>query len=446
MFGTLTGSSPSITFHPADLLQNLIRFNTTNPPGNEMECIRYIANLLEEAGITPLLLARDPRRPNLVARLPGRGNAPPLLLYGHVDVVPAADQVWQYPPFEGRLADGQIWGRGALDMKGGVAMMLAAFLTAKLRQLSLPGDVIFAALSDEEMLGDYGSKYLVKSHAHLFRNVRYAIGEFGASTFYIGEQKFYPIMVSEKQICGILAHIHGPTGHTTIPVRGGAMGRLGQILVRLDRRNLPVHITPVTRNMLQTMAAVLPFPSNLMMNQLLNPRLTDRVLGMLGSKGQVLDPILRHTVNPMLVKGGEHIGQVPKEVLLHLACILLPGFETYDILDELRPIVGQGVDMEVTHYEPVPPVPDMGLFPLLSGILKEADPSGIAVPLLLPAPTDGHNFAQLGIQTYGFLPMNLQPDFDFWQLLHASDERIPVEALEFGTAAIYKLLQRFGKN
>jgi acetylornithine deacetylase/succinyl-diaminopimelate desuccinylase-like protein len=146
---------------PAQLLQRLIRFNTTNPPGNEADCVRYIQSVLEEAGISSALVARDEQRPNLVARLKGRGDAAPLLLQGHMDVVTTAHQEWKYPPFEGLEAEGYIWGRGALDMKGGVAMMLAAFARAGAEGTELPGDVILTILSDEEVGGHYAARYLV---------------------------------------------------------------------------------------------------------------------------------------------------------------------------------------------------------------------------------------------------------------------------------------------
>src|SRR6266568_4150158 len=187
----------SIYQRPAELLQQLIRFNTTNPPGNEAECITYIKDLLTEAGVQTSIIARDPARPNLLARFKGQGNASPLLLQGHVDVVTTENQRWQYPPFEGKEVDGYIWGRGALDMKGGVAMMLAAFLHAKAEGVSLPGDVVLAVLSDEEAGGNYGAKYLVEQHADVFQDVHYAISEFGSFPLYLGGRKFYPIQVAE---------------------------------------------------------------------------------------------------------------------------------------------------------------------------------------------------------------------------------------------------------
>jgi acetylornithine deacetylase/succinyl-diaminopimelate desuccinylase-like protein len=197
-------------------------------------------------------------RPNLLARLKGRDEAPSLLLQGHIDVVPVEGQNWQHPPFEGKNVDGWVWGRGALDMKGGVAMMLAAFLRAKAEGLTLPGDVLLLVLSDEEAGGDYGAKYLVEEHAGLFDGVRYALGEFGGFPLYVGGRRFYPIQVAEKQRCFLRAVVRGPGGHGALPMRGGAMAKLARLLKQLDRRRLPVHVTPVARRFLETMAACCP--------------------------------------------------------------------------------------------------------------------------------------------------------------------------------------------
>ena len=430
---------------PAELLQQLIRFNTTNPPGNERECVEWIDELLRDGGYETKILARDPERPNLLARLEGRGEAPPLLLYGHVDIVPVKGQNWQHQPFEGKNVDGWIWGRGALDMKGGVAMMLAAFLKAKAQGLTPPGDVLFLALSDEESGGDYGAKYLVEEHAGLFDGVRYALGEFGGFTLYVGRRRFYPIQVAEKQLCFLRAVVRGPGGHGALPLRGGAMAKLARLLKRLDRRRLPVHITPAARRFFETMAAASPFPTSTILRGLLDPRLTDRMLDLLRSKGRAFDPMLHNTVNATIVRGGEKINVIPSEVTVELDGRLLPGYTPTDVIAELRRLVGEDIEFEVIRHDPGPSAePDMGLFDTLAGILREADPDGIPVPLLFPAITDARFFSKLGIQTYGFLPMKLPADFNFNQTVHAADERIPAEALSFGAAAIYKALQRFG--
>ncbi len=205
--------------YPEKILQKLIRFDTTNPPGNEKACIDYIDDLLKKNGIESVLITKDPGRPNLIARLKGSGTAPPLLMYGHADVVTTENQIWRHPPFEGKITDGFIWGRGALDMKGTIAMMAAALIRAKAENLKPAGDIVFAVLSDEESGGNFGARYLVENYPEQFSGIRYAIGEFGACAMYVGRQKFYPIQVSEKQICWIEVTIKGPGGHGSVPLK-----------------------------------------------------------------------------------------------------------------------------------------------------------------------------------------------------------------------------------
>lgn len=438
-----SANSRPIYQRPVEILQNLIRFDTTNPPGNEAECIAYVNSLLREAGFETTLLARDPNRPNLIARLKGQGTAPPLLIYGHVDVVTTLGQAWTHPPFEGVIADGCIWGRGALDMKGAVAMMLAAFLRARVENLSAAGDIVLAVLSDEEGGGDYGAKYLVESYPDHFKDIRYALGEFGGARFYFGRNKLYPIMVAEKQICWMRTHLLGPGGHGSVPVRGSAMAKLAHLLQKLDGRRLPVHITPAARQMVEGMASALPFPQNLVLRQLLNPRLTDFILRFLGTRGQGLQPLFHNTVNATIVRGGDTINVIPSEISLELDGRLLPGFKPDDIIAELHRLVGNEVEFDVVRHDPGPPEPDLGFFDTLAGILREADPGALPVPMLMPGVTDGRFFSQLGIQTYGFMPMNLPRGLELLKKAHAADECIPVESLEFGANAIYQALQRY---
>ena len=443
---TTKNKVPSIYQRPVELLQKLIQFDTTNPPGNEAECVSYIDALLTEAGIETSILSKDPKRTNLVARLSGQGEAAPLLMYGHVDVVTTKNQAWQHPPFEGKIVDDYLWGRGTLDMKGGVAMMVAAFLRAKAEGAKLPGDVILCVVSDEEVGGDFGAKFLVKEHADLFEGVKYAIGEFGGFSMYLGGKKFCPVMISEKQICRIKATVRGPGGHGSMPVKGGAMEKLSHLLAALDKHRLPVHITPTMRLMIENIASELGGLTGFMLKQLANPLLTDLILDLLGEKVRTFDPLLHNSVSPTILKGSDKINVIPSEVSVQLDGRLLPGYTPDDMIAELRQIVGDdvGVEFEVMGYDPGPAEPDMGLYNTLTNILKEADPESIPIPLLLTGVTDARFFSQLGIQTYGFLPMLLPEDFNFTSVIHAADERIPVKAVEFGANAIYELLQRFG--
>ena len=438
------GNLSPIYQRPAELLQRLIQFDTTNPPGNESDCIMFIRGLLAEAGIESRIVAETPERPNLIARLPGQGNAPPLLLYGHVDVVTTENQVWQHPPFEGKIADGYLWGRGALDMKGAVAMMLSAFLRSKAEGISLPGDVVLTVLSDEEAGSNRGAKFLVEQHPDLFQGIHYALGEFGGFTMHIGNQRFYPIMIAEKQICWMKATVRGPGGHGSIPIHGGAMRKLSELLRIIDRNRLPVHVTPVARQMFSKIAASLGGINGLMLKQLLNPSLTNSVLNLLGERARIFDPLLHNSVSPTILHGSQKINVIPNTVTVELDGRLLPGFQPEDLISELRQITGSDVEFEVIRYDPGPAEPDLGLFDLLADVLRSADPGGVPIPLLLSGVTDGRFFSQLGIQTYGFTPMRLPEDFNFTGTIHAADERIPVDAVEYGTNAIFQVMQRFG--
>jgi acetylornithine deacetylase/succinyl-diaminopimelate desuccinylase-like protein len=425
-----------------ELLQELIRFDTTNPPGDEGDCIGFVQRQLEEAGCETQIYASDPARPNLVSRLPG-GDAPPLLLYGHVDVVTTAGQAWTHPPFEGRLEDGYVWGRGALDMKGGVAMLVQAFLRAKREEATLPGDLVLVVLADEENGGDLGAKFLVEEQPQLFAGIRYAIGEFGGFSLPIAGKRFYPIQVAEKQICWLKATIRGPGGHGALVQRGGTVARLGKLLRDLDRKRLPVHVTPVVREFVERMAAELPRKEATVLRSLLKPRLTDGALRLLGDRAATIEPMLRNTVNATIIRGGAKINVVPSEIALELDGRALPGFSPDDVIGELQTVVGDDVELELVRHDPGPAAPDLGLFEVLAGVIRELDPEGIPVPLLQIGVTDGRFFSQAGVQTYGFLPMRLPQDFAFTRLIHAADERIPVDALEFGAEAVWRAVQRF---
>ena len=439
-----TAAGSDIWTRPAELLRDLIRFDTTNPPGNERACISYIESLLGAAGIESTIRAREPDRPNLIARLPGRGTAPPLLLQGHVDVVTTAGQQWSKPPFEATVDGGFIWGRGAVDMKGGVAMMLSALLGAKAEGVEPAGDVIFCALADEENMSPYGAEWLVREHAELFDGVRHAIGEFGGFTMHAGGRRFYPIQVAEKQVCTIRMTLRGAPGHGSIPVRGGAMATLARVLRKLDRSRLPVHVTPVTRQMIEAMAGALPRVQGSFLRLLLDPRLTNRVLDRMGDRARVLDPILHNTVSATGLTASDKFNVIPGRVEVVLDGRMLPGFAPQQLVDELHALVGADVELEVLKHDPGPPEPDLALLGTLGSILEQADPGSTAIPLLMPGVSDARFFALLGIQTYGFTPMKLPADFNFWAGVHGADERIPTDAVEFGARAIGQALRRFG--
>ena len=426
---------------PVELLQELIRYDTTNPPGAERACVERIGALLSAEGVEWQTYAATPERPNLVARLPG-GPGPGLVLQGHVDVVTTVNQKWAHPPFAGDLVDGWVWGRGALDMKNGVAMMVDAFLRAKREGTRLPGDLLLVVLADEEAGGVEGAAWLTDNHPELFSGVRHTLGEGGGYSNLMGGVRFYPIMVSEKRGCQLLVTLRGPGGHGSLPMRGGAMAKLGEVLQVLNRTRLPVHLTEPVRLQLEGMRDKFLGERAALFNRLLDPNQADAALDELGAEGRSLDATLHNTVNATIVEGGLKINVIPSEVRLSLDGRLLPGQGPEDLLRELRAVIGEEPEIEVVKLGPAQPEPDLRGFQVLADIIRELDPDGVPVPYLVSGGTDGRHFAKLGISTYGFTPVTLPPGFDAWATIHDADERIPAAALAFGSEAIFRAVQR----
>jgi acetylornithine deacetylase/succinyl-diaminopimelate desuccinylase-like protein len=424
------------------LLQDLIRFDTTNPPGNEEACVAYVESRLRDHGIESERYERAPGRPNLVARHDGANGGPPLVLYGHVDVVTTAGQQWTRPPFGGEVADGYVWGRGALDMKGGVAMCVAAFVSAHEANTATPLRLVI--LSDEEDGGEVGARFLSEEHPEAFGGALHALGEFGGTTQWVGGRRFYPIQVAEKQICWLLARIRGTGGHAALGVKGGAMRKLGDVLRTLDRKQPPVQIVPLVREWFEAMAAELPRGPALLLRRMLDPRTADLAERALDSRGRLLSRVIRNTVTPTIVRGGDKINVVPSEIELELDGRILPGQTPEDLIRQLHDLVGRdGIEFELVRHDPGPPEPDLTFYEPLAQILRELDPGGIPVPMLQAGVTDARFLSRAGIQTYGYLPLKLPAGFEPFPLIHNADERVPADALAFGVEAIGRAIERY---
>jgi acetylornithine deacetylase/succinyl-diaminopimelate desuccinylase-like protein len=426
---------------PVELLQALIRFDTTNPPGNEEACVGLVENLLRDHGIDSDRYEKAPGRPNLIARHAGSNGGPPLVLYGHVDVVTTAGQRWTHPPFGGDLVDGYVWGRGALDMKGGVAMCIAAFIAA--HESGSPTALQLVILSDEENGGDVGARFLADERPEVFEGARHALGEFGGATQWIGGKRFYPIQVAEKQMCWLRAHVRGTGGHGALGVKGGAMRKLADVLRTLDRKEPPVHIIPLVREWFEAMAVELPRPQALLLRRLLDPRTADIAVRLLGSRGRLLNRVIRNTVSATIVHGGDKINVIPSDIELQLDGRILPGQTPDDLIRELHDLVGKDVEFELIRHDPGPPDPDLSFYEPLAQIIRELDPGSVPVPMLQAGVTDARFLSRAGIQTYGYLPLKLPQEFEPFPLIHNADERVPAEALAFGVEAITQAIARY---
>ena len=309
----------------------------------------------------------------------------------------------------------------------------------------MPGDVILCIVSDEEAGGVNGAAYMVEKHADHFAGVKYAIGEFGGFPMYIGGKKFFAVQVSEKGSCQTKVTFRGPAGHGSMPRRSpdNATYKLAKALEVLNTYRLPVHITPAAENMINAIADGLGGDMAKTLRQMLDPAQTDAVLDELGTLGRQFDAVLHNTASPNLLRGGDKINVVPGQVELEIDMRVVPGFDPQAAIDEIRGLVGEWGEVELMRHSAGAGYLDMGLFETLADILLEGQEGTQVVPYIVPGGTDGRFFSQLNIQTYGFLPMDLPADFDFMSTVHAANERIPVEAVDFGAEKIYQVLGRF---
>ena len=422
-----------------------IKLDTTSGNNPERPCIEDIQALFDEAGIESRVIALEDDRPNLYAWIPaGKGieeKKPPILFYGHVDVVPVTDQEWSCDPFGAEVRDGYIWGRGAIDMKGELAMFIGLALAIKEAGLQLPFDVRFLFVSDEEGTGRFGASYLVEQHPEIFQDVKWAFGEIGGFTFHVAGKQIYPIMVAEKQFSHIRVTAKGEGGHGSLSHHGTAMEKAARAIVKLSTERLPVRITPAATLMIEGFADIMGGIQGKVLRRLLRPSKTDKTLKLLGTAGELFDPLLHNNANVTIVSGGSAINVIPSAVSFECDLRLVPGCTMEEGIADVKSLIGSDYEIEVVEYDPGSSKIDMCLYDVISRTLTNREPEAKPVPFVLSGVTDGRFLSKLGIQTYGFTPMKLPEDYNFTALAHAADERIPVGATAFGTEVLMELVK-----
>lgn len=449
---------PSVTDEIVRHLQALLRLETVNPPGNELLAAEYLAGVLRAEGIEPLVLESAPGRGNVIARLKGTGEKPPLLLYGHTDVVPAEPQHWSHPPFAGEIADGYVWGRGAVDMKGVVAQQLLVFLLLKRHAARIPlkRDVIFAATADEEIGGvdGYGISWLVKYHPDLLR-AEFGISEVGGFNREFNGKQVYLIEVAEKGTCWLKVRAKGRPGHASLPHHDNAVVHLARAVDRLATRGLPYHLTDAAAGFLDAASAAVGGEFGAALQRLKSPESAAQLFdGEL--KQHELSPflfaMLHNTATPTGLAAGVKTNVIPSVAEAVIDGRTLPGFDTEMFLEELRAVIAEGpaaggsdgFEYEVTLASP--PLTtryDTPLFALMAEVLQRHDPQARVVPYLMSGATDAKYLAPLGVPTYGFSPIQLPPDLDYMGMFHAHDERAPIAGLGWGVRVLYDVVKEY---
>jgi acetylornithine deacetylase/succinyl-diaminopimelate desuccinylase-like protein len=427
------------------LLQSLLRIDTSNPPGREKPAAELLRDELHRDGLTAEWIEPAPDRVNLISRLPGDGSAPPLLLNCHLDTVPADPSKWTHPPFAGIEADGFIWGRGAIDMKGFAAMAFTVFRRLKRRGVRLRRDIIFAAVADEEVDCQFGSAYLVKHHPELVR-AEYAINEVGGFSIDIHGKRCYLIQVAERGLARLKIRVTGPPGHGAKPCPDGAVARAARVLDRLAQARLPHHPNEPAQCFLGEMAKLSKPLERLVLANLPSDGLGRFLLHHVvpaGERRLALQSILSNTVNPTILQAGQAINSVPGEVTIFVDGRIVPGSSAAELIQETRDLIGPEPSIELLHEEaPTTFSPDTPVFAEIVAVLQEMDPGAAVLPYPIFGVTDSRNYAKLGTICYGFYPLPLPPDLSFSNLFHGDDERIPVEGFRFGLDALERFVLR----
>jgi acetylornithine deacetylase/succinyl-diaminopimelate desuccinylase-like protein len=419
------------------ICRDLIRIDTTNPgdhsgPG-ERKAAEYVAGLLGEVGLTPAVLESHPKRTSLVARMEGADRTrPALLIHGHLDVVPANASDWRQHPFGGEIADGCVWGRGAVDMKDMDAIMLAV-ARQRLREGRKPArDVVLAFTADEEAGGTWGAQFLVEQHAEYFEGVTEAIGEVGGFSVPVGDQRVYAVQTAEKGLAWMRLTATGTAGHGSMIHTDNAVTALAEALARVGRHQWPTQLPDATKEFLSTVSDLLGTE--------FDPEDPASIIGKLGGMSKMIGATTQHTANPTVLKAGYKVNVIPQTAMGELDGRFLPGREE-EFFAEIDRLLGSAVRREFIHHDiAVETTADGELWDAMSAALRAEDPEAIVAPYCLSAGTDAKWFAKLGIRCFGFSPLRLPPELDFPGMFHGIDERVPLDALQFGVRVIDRLL------
>ncbi|RZS43601.1 acetylornithine deacetylase/succinyl-diaminopimelate desuccinylase-like protein [Herbihabitans rhizosphaerae] len=419
----------------------LIRIDTSNTGDlettvGERAAAEYVAEKLHEVGYeTTYLESGAPGRGNVFARLPGADSSRgALLIHGHLDVVPADPTEWSVHPFSGAVHDGYVWGRGAVDMKDMVAMTLATARRFKRDGIVPPRDLIFAFVADEEAGGKYGSQWLVENRPDLLEGATEAIGEVGGFSVTVADDvRAYFIETAEKGIAWMKLRARGRAGHGSMIHDDNAVTKLTEAVAKLGNHRFPLVLSDSVRDFLSSMTELTGID--------FDEKDLDGSVAKLGSIARIVGATLRDTANPTMLSAGYKANVIPSVAEAVVDCRVLPGRqEAFE--RELDELLGPEIEREwVTHLPPVETTFDGALVDAMAAAVLAEDPAAKTVPYMLSGGTDAKAFHTLGIRCFGFAPLRLPPDLDFGALFHGVDERVPVDALRFGTRVLDRFLR-----
>nr|WP_323369473.1 M20/M25/M40 family metallo-hydrolase [Streptomyces alkaliterrae] len=423
-----------------DLCRDLIRIDTSNFGGGdargERAAAEYVAEKLAEVGVESKIIESERGRASLVARIEGEDpSRPALLIHGHTDVVPADAADWTYDPFAGEIADGCLWGRGAVDMKDMDAMTLAVIRDRMRSGRRPPRDVVLAFLADEEAGGVFGARHLVDHHREHFDGVTEAIGEVGGFSFTVNDDlRLYLIETAQKGMHWMRLEVEGTAGHGSMVNRDNAITELSEAVARLGRHKFPVRVTKTVRSFLDELGDALGTE--------LDPEDMEETLAKLGGIARIIGATLQNTAAPTQLNAGYKVNVIPGKATAHVDGRFLPGHEE-EFLGDLDRVLGPRVKRISEHSDrALETTFDGALVDAMQSALKAEDRAARAVPYMLSGGTDAKHFDDLDIRCFGFAPLKLPPELDFAGMFHGVDERVPLDGLKFGVRVLDRFLDQ----
>lgn len=421
------------------LARDLIRIDTSNygdqPGPGERAAADYVASFLEGLGLDPVIRESEPGRASLTALWRGAdADRDPLVLHGHLDVVPAFPEDWSVDPFGAEVRDGMIWGRGAVDMKGVDAMYLAA-IKRMIEAGERPArDIVIAFFADEEHGGGRGAKWMVENHPDDFRGATEAVSEVGGFSIQVAGRRVYLFQTGEKGIQWLRLAATGVQGHGSLVHRDNAVTHLAGAMQRIGGYDWPMEITPSSETLLRGAADLLG------VEYADDPATIARLVAGLGSVGRMVEASLRNTSNPTMMDAGYKTNVIPDTAGGFVDTRFLPG-QQEDVLRTVEELAGTHVKVEQYITERAIDLPfDVPLVRKAIEAVTADDPDAVVLPYMMMGGTDNKHLASIGIAGYGFAPLRLPPELDFPALFHGIDERVPIDSLEFGTDVMVRFL------
>jgi acetylornithine deacetylase/succinyl-diaminopimelate desuccinylase-like protein len=409
-----------------ELLQELIRIDTTNPPGNETAAAELLRDYLEESGVQCELYAKIPERANLVARIPGRGDGPRFLFLSHTDVVLADASEWSADPFGGELRDGEVWGRGALDMKGQVAAEAVAIASLAREGFEPSGDLIFCATADEEVGAGFGASWLCEEHPEAVR-CDYLVNEGSGDRVELGGKPYFLCSVAEKMSAPFRLRVLGRSGHASMPgIADNALVKAAPLISALGAYEPEQQLIPEVAALIETVTGERPTSPE---GVLEGARAVAPLLA------EMVEPLLSMTLSPTMATASQKRNVIPAVCEIVVDSRLLPGMTPDEQQAIVRKVLGEGdYELEVleshggTRSELETP-----LWDAVSSWVESVDPGARPAPICVAGFTDSHWFREaFGTVAYGFFPSRVMPIETAARLIHSADERVPVEDLELG--------------